>query len=107
MTPLFCAIVFLRVLEFVVSDVVVGHAKLREHLVTCLDHHGWTAEIVFGGFGVSVFTKVFLEQDFVDETFMTGPAIFRKGRRQSQVKAKVGMRRRELFEIVLVEDLLT
>src|SRR5271156_4676433 len=85
---------------------VVGDAELSEHLRTGLDHHGWTAEIVLGGFSVRVFAKVFFEQDFVDETLMTSPAIFRKGRRQSQVKAEVGMRCRELFEIVLVEDLL-
>ena len=93
-------------LEFVVRDLLGRDADFLKHPGACLDHHGWTAQIVFHRLRVRVFGEVVFKHRVVDEAGITCPVVLRQRRGERKMKSEIAMRAGQILEEIFVKHLL-
>ena len=93
-------------LKLVKGDLVFIDVHVFQHVAGGLDHGLRAAEVVFQCGGVFVLAEVFAVEHFVDETGVRSPVVLWQGFGEGDVELEVGKLSREVFEVVLIENLL-
>ena len=97
------AILQARESKLVEGDLAAIDLQGVEHREGGLDHGGRAAEIVFDGRGIGMAGEIVFEQDFVDQSGMRSPIIFRQRRGKGEVEAEIGELPEEILEVSYVK----